>query len=147
MFTGIVTHRARLLDVESFGDDCRLHFTTDPQFLEDCVTGDSIAVSGVCLTALNPAEDRFSADVSAETLSVTPLGLLEPGARLNLERPLRANGRFDGHFVTGHVDGVTTLARRVEEARSTRMVFETPRSLSRFIAAKGSLCLDGVSLT
>lgn len=147
MFTGIVTHAATLLDVRDQGGDSRMVFRTDPGFLGDCREGDSIAVSGVCLTAVIISGDEFEADVSLETLRCTTMGQWKPGQRVNLERPMRADGRFDGHMVSGHVDGTALLVSVHSEARSNALTFEVAQGLSRFIAEKGSVCLDGVSLT
>lgn len=147
MFTGIVTHKAKLLHIEARGGDFRLTFETGPGLLDDCREGDSIAVSGVCLTVVEPSGLRFRADVSVETLNCTTIGQWQPGQRVNLERPMRADGRFDGHMVSGHVDGTASLVSRESQARSEALTFEVAADLSRFIAEKGSVCLDGVSLT
>ena len=109
--------------------------------------GDSIAVNGVCLTVTEVGSGRFSADISSETLSVTTLGELDRGSKVNLEPALRAGDPLGGHLVTGHVDGIGRLISRHNDARSVRMEFEAPGDLYRFIAAKGSICVDGVSLT
>jgi riboflavin synthase len=109
--------------------------------------GGSIAVNGVCLTAIAVTEGRFTADVSAETLAVTTLGQLTPGAKVNLEPPLKAGDPLDGHIVTGHVDGVGKVVSLTPDGRSTRLAIEVPAGLARYIAAKGSVAVDGVSLT
>ena len=109
--------------------------------------GDSISVSGVCLTVTEFSPEGFLADVSAETLSVTTLGRLAPGATVNLEPSLRLQTGLGGHLVSGHVDGVGTLVERHVEARSVRMRFAFPPGLARYLAVKGSVCVDGISLT
>jgi riboflavin synthase len=109
--------------------------------------GDSISVSGVCLTMLEPDETGFSADLSVETLEKTSLGDRHTGDSINLELAMRASDRLGGHLVSGHVDGLAELVSRTEDARSERFLFKTSRGLARYIAPKGSACLDGVSLT
>jgi riboflavin synthase len=109
--------------------------------------GGSVAVNGVCLTAITASPERFTADVSAETLAVTTFGRLVPGTRVNLEPPLRAGDPLDGHIVTGHVDGVAEVVGVEPAGRSQRLVIEVPERLSRYLAAKGSVAVDGVSLT
>lgn len=109
--------------------------------------GDSVCVQGVCLTVTQLDGTRFSADVSRETLAKTTLGTLKGGTRVNLEPSLRAGDPLGGHLVSGHVDAVGTLAGLAEEARSRRLQFELPEELMRFVAQKGSICIDGVSLT
>jgi riboflavin synthase len=109
--------------------------------------GDSVCVQGVCLTVTRLDGTRFCADVSRETLAKTTLGALKHGARVNLEPSLRAGDPLGGHLVSGHVDAVGTLADVAEEARSRRLQFELPEGLMRFVAPKGSICIDGVSLT
>ena len=111
------------------------------------VDGDSICVSGCCLTALEVAPRGFAADVSRETLSLTTLGGLQAGSKVNLEPSLRAGDSLGGHLVSGHVDGVGELVALHEDARSVRMRFRCPPGLSRYVARKGSIAIDGVSLT
>lgn len=149
MFTGIVTHRGHLAAVEPSGVDQRMTFELEAGALGDAAEGDSMCVSGACLTmlAIDATAGRFSADVSAETLDKTILGNLEPGDPVNLEPALRAADRLGGHLVSGHVDGVGHLVDRSPDGRSERFRFEVPASLARYIAAKGSVCIDGVSLT
>jgi riboflavin synthase len=149
MFTGIVTHRGHLLGVEASGVDQRMTFGLEADALRDAAEGDSMCVSGACLTmlAIDAAVGRFSADVSAETLDKTILGSLAPGDPVNLEPALRAADRLGGHLVSGHVDGVGRLVDRGPDGRSERFRFEVPSNLARYIAAKGSVCIDGVSLT
>lgn len=147
MFTGIVTGQGRLLDKAPIGGDRRLRIDCGSQSLDGCRTGDSICVSGVCLTMLEPADGCFQADVSQETLGLTTLGELAVGDAVNLELALRADDRLGGHLVTGHVDGVATMVSRHADARAERLAFEVPAPLARYVARKGSVCLDGVSLT
>jgi len=147
MFTGIVAATGRILTRESFEGDLRIRFEVPPALMAGCKIGDSISISGVCLTMLEPDATGFSADLSAETLDKTSLGNRRPGDRVNLELAMRASDRFGGHVVSGHVDGLASLVSRAADARSERFLFETDRSLARYIAPKGSVCLDGVSLT
>jgi riboflavin synthase len=147
MFTGIVAATGKILTRESFGGDLRIRFEVPPELMADSKIGDSISISGVCLTMLEPDATGFSADLSAETLDKTSLGRRRPGDRVNLELAMRATDRFGGHIVSGHVDGLASLVSRRVDARSERFMFETDRSLARYIAPKGSVSLDGVSLT
>lgn len=147
MFTGIVAATGKLLTRKSYNEDLRIRFEVPAALMEGCKVGDSISISGVCLTMLEPDTTGFSADLSAETLDKTSLGKRETGDSVNLELAMRASDRLGGHMVSGHVDGLATLVSRFEDGRSERFVFETDHSLARFIASKGSVCLDGVSLT
>lgn len=147
MFTGIVSTTGTLKKKALIGGDCRLRIEANNLNLESLTVGDSISVSGVCLTMLDPDRAGFSADVSQETLSLTTLGQLEPGQAVNLELALSLDARLGGHLVTGHVDGKARLVSRQEDARAERFEFEVPTSLARYIARKGSACIDGVSLT
>ena len=127
--------------------DVRLRILTGGMDLSDASEGQSIAVNGVCLTALDLAEHAFSADVSVETLNVTTLGGLEPGDPVNLESSLRAGEPLGGHLVTGHVDAVAQVLSSSPEARSWRVDIALPQRLAPLVAAKGSIAVDGVSLT
>ena len=147
MFTGIIECIGQLRASEVRGGDRRMVFTCESLDLGDVRRGDSIAVSGVCLTALDVGTDEFAADVSRETLALTTLGSLLPGAPVNLEKALRLNDRLGGHLVSGHVDGLGQVIDIQPDARSQRWTFEVPASLARYIASKGSICIDGVSLT
>lgn len=155
MFTGIVTYRGRLLASEVSDMDRRMTFEVEVAALRDATEGDSMCVSGACLTMLDietpndPVNElgRFSADVSLETLDKTILGDLAVGAQVNLEPALRAADRLGGHLVSGHVDGCGVLLSREPEGRAERWLFEVPDELRRYIAAKGSVCINGVSLT
>ena len=147
MFTGIIQSIGQLLSSEERGGDRRMVFHVGALALDDVRQGDSIAVAGVCLTALDLTEDSFAADVSRETLGLTNLGAHEPGAPVNLEKALRLSDRLGGHLVSGHVDGLGRVIDIHGDARSQRWTFEVPATLARYIASKGSICIDGVSLT
>lgn len=147
MFTGIVQALGEVREVNPRGGDVELVFGTGALNLAGAVVGDSICVSGVCLTATRLAAGAFAADVSRETLECTTLGGLVPGAAVNLEPALRAGQPLGGHYVTGHVDAVARVVDLHEEARSCRVRFAVPAGLARYIASKGSVTLDGVSLT
>jgi riboflavin synthase len=147
MFTGIVQSVGRIVRLEPRGGDVRLHVDTADLDLADVQLGDSIAVSGVCLTAVTLDARGFSADVSNETLSLTTLGQLKTGDPVNLEKALRLADRLGGHLVSGHVDGLGKVVSIVPDGRSQRWTFEVPPALARYIAAKGSVCIDGTSLT
>jgi len=147
MFTGLVQALGRVCGVLDDGDDRTL--VVDIAELETGTVriGDSVALNGVCLTVTRREGPRAWFDVSAETLSCTLLGEARVGDRINLEPALRADSRLGGHFVTGHVDAVGTLLEKTDDARSVRMRFAAPAVLSRYIAEKGSVTIDGVSLT
>ncbi|QFY43338.1 riboflavin synthase [Candidatus Methylospira mobilis] len=147
MFTGIIQAVGRLAGMDSTGGDSRLTIETGLLPLNDAKLGDSIAVNGVCLTAVALGAQYFAADVSRETLSCTTLGEWKPGQAVNLELALTPSTRLGGHIVSGHVDGVGEVLTRSSDARSVRFVLAAPASLARYLAAKGSICVDGVSLT
>ena len=147
MFTGIVETMGTLVSRTDMGGDSRLVIDTGTLSLANCRTGDSISVSGACLTMLDPLENSFAADVSQETLSLTILGGLREGGNVNLELAMGVHDRMGGHLVTGHVDGLGRLVSRHEDARAERFEFEVPKSLAKYIARKGSVCISGVSLT
>ncbi len=147
MFTGIIQAIGRVKSLEDRGGDVRLAINTGKLDLTDVQPGDSIAVNGVCLTAVELPGDGFTADVSRETLSLTSLGDLQPGSPVNLEKALTLATRLGGHLVSGHVDGLGTVAERREDARSVRFTIEAPDELARYIAHKGSITVDGTSLT
>jgi riboflavin synthase len=147
MFTGIINAVGEIARAQTRGGDMRLAIHAGKLDLTDVAIGDSICVAGVCLTAVAIEATQFSADVSVETLSCTTLATLQVGDRVNLEKSLRLADRLGGHLVSGHVDGVGRVVAVEPEARSQRWRFEVPEELSRYIAAKGSVCIDGVSLT
>jgi riboflavin synthase len=147
MFTGIVAALGTVVAVRRRDGDVELEIDAGELPLGDARLGDSIAVSGACLTATRLGGSRFAADVSNETLAKTTLGALAAGSRVNLERALRAGDALGGHYVTGHVDGLARLVELRDDARSLRLVFEVGAPLARYIAPKGSVTLEGVSLT
>jgi riboflavin synthase len=147
MFTGIVQGVGTVRAIELRGGDVTVVFDTGCITLDDVEPGGSIAVNGVCLTATAFDRTSFTADVSRETLSLTTLRDWQVGARVNLEKALLAGQPLGGHYVTGHVDGVGEVVARHDDARSVRMVFRVPPGLARYVARKGSICIDGVSLT
>jgi riboflavin synthase len=147
MFTGIVTAVGVVLEIRPAGGDFRILIATDILQEAPAREGESVSVSGVCLTMLQPGDHGFTADVSAETLSVTTLGSVKAGHKLNLELAMSLADRLGGHLVTGHVDGVACLLKREPDGRAQRFDFEAPEALVRYIARKGSVCIDGVSLT
>ena len=147
MFTGIVQDMGRIVALEPRAGDVRLRVAVERLPLDAVRSGDSIAVSGVCLTVVEHDAGGFAADVSNETLSLTTLGDLAPGSRVNLEPALRAGDPLGGHLVSGHVDGVGRVVSLAQDARSWRIRFETPPDLARYVARKGSIAIDGVSLT
>jgi riboflavin synthase len=147
MFTGIVQATGEIRRIDRRGGDVRLQIGTGKLPLDDVKRGDSIATSGVCLTVVEQGKDWFGADVSLETLSLTTLGALANGSRVNLEKSLGVSDRLGGHIVSGHVDGVGEVVSLVPDARSWRYRMRAPAPLARYIARKGSICVDGVSLT
>ncbi|MGC9238671.1 MAG: riboflavin synthase [Acidithiobacillus sp.] len=147
MFTGIVQALGRLRQKQAQGGDYRMVFDAGTLDLGDVALGDSIAVSGVCLTAVVLAAPTFAVDVSRETLERSILGDLDIGAVVNLEKALRLSDRLGGHLVAGHVDGVGTVREAVPSGRSIVFRISAPSELRRYIAAKGSICVDGISLT
>jgi len=147
MFTGIVRDVGRVVSRETRGGDDRLVIAFDRLDPSGINIGDSICVQGCCLTAIELRDRTFAADVSRETLSLTTLGDLKPGSPVNLEPSLRAGDPLGGHLVSGHVDGIGEIRALSGDARSTRIEISVPRPLSRYIARKGSVAIDGVSLT
>jgi riboflavin synthase len=147
MFTGIVQDVGRIVSRETRGGDARLVISFDRLDPSGISVGDSICVQGCCLTAVELQDRTFTADASRETLSLTTLGDLGPGSPVNLEPSLRAGDPLGGHLVSGHVDGIGEIAAMSGDARSTRMEISVPPALARYIARKGSVAIDGVSLT
>ncbi|MET0616748.1 MAG: riboflavin synthase [Luteibacter sp.] len=147
MFTGIIQAVGRIARLEPRGGDVRLVVDTAPLDMTDVALGDSIAVSGVCLTVIDFDAKSFAADVSNETLAHTTLGKHKAGDPVNLEKALRLADRLGGHLVSGHVDGTGKVVSVVPDGRSQRWTFEVEAGLSRYIAHKGSVCIDGTSLT
>jgi len=147
MFTGIIESIGKIAKMEKRGGDVRLHIATGKLDLSDVALGDSIAVNGVCLTAVVLPGDGFVADVSNETLSLTSLGQLSTGSPVNLEKALTMSTRLGGHLVSGHVDGLGEVVAKSEDARSIRFTVKAPDELAKYIAHKGSITVDGTSLT
>ncbi len=147
MFTGIIQLVGRIAAIEGGGQDIRLRIETGKLPLDSVALGDSIATSGVCLTVTELPGDGYWADVSPETLSLTTLGQKSVGDAVNLEPSLTLNTPLGGHLVSGHVDGVGRIDSIVEDARFWRVSVEAPANLARYIAVKGSICVDGTSLT
>lgn len=146
MFTGIIKARGRITAINKRGD-VRLTVASSGLPWSDYEPGESIAVNGVCLTAVAFHDDGFDTDVSIETLNVTGLGNLGVGSPVNLEPAISLGERLGGHLVSGHVDCTGTVTSRAADARSIRLTIEIPEGFSRYVAKKGSVCVDGVSLT
>ena len=147
MFTGIIQAVGTVVALQPGGGDLRLRINTGKLPLDDVALGDSICTNGVCLTVIELPGDGYWADVSVETLNFTTLGKLGPGARVNLEKALTLATRLGGHLVSGHVDGLGVVIERHDDARSVRFTIEAPADLARYIAHKGSITVDGTSLT
>ena len=147
MFSGIVQTVGKIAALQPRGGDVRLVVDAADLGVENIALGDSICVSGCCLTVVEIDAPRLAFDVSNETLACTSLGALPVGAGVNLEKALRLADRLDGHLVSGHVDGVGRVVAVEADARSQRWTFEVPAELAKYIAGKGSICVDGTSLT
>ncbi|MCP5091369.1 MAG: riboflavin synthase [Gammaproteobacteria bacterium] len=147
MFTGIIKGKGRIAAMNRSGGDVRLSVNSPDLPWSDYEVGESISVNGVCLTAVSLNDDGFETDVSVETLDVTGLGGLGVGSTVNLEPAISLGERLGGHLVSGHVDCTGTVTSRAADARSVRLAIEIPREYARYVAKKGSVCLDGVSLT
>jgi len=147
MFTGIIEAVGTVSLKQPKGGDLKVRIATGKLDLADVKLGDSIAVNGVCLTVINLHDDGFSADISNETIAHTRWTSIQVGEAVNLEKAMQATSRFGGHIVSGHVDGIGRVVSRVEDARSIRFSIEAPESLAKYIAHKGSITVDGVSLT
>ena len=147
MFTGIIQAKGKIAEQQPSGGDMRLRIATGKLDLTDVMLGDSIAVNGTCLTVVTLLTDGFWADVSGETLQYTSLGNLKPMSEVNLEKAMTPTARFGGHIVSGHVDGLGVIKTISQDARSWRFWIEAPAELAKYIAHKGSITVDGVSLT
>jgi riboflavin synthase len=147
MFTGIIATIGKIESVQAKGGDIRLQVATQKLDLSDVKLGDSIANNGVCLTVIAMSQGSLSFDVSRESLDRTSLGAVKAGSEVNLEKALAVGDRLGGHFVSGHVDGLGKVISKQESARSVQFRFEVPLGLERYIAEKGSICIDGTSLT
>lgn len=147
MFTGIIQAVGQIGAMESKGGDVRLYVKTGSLDLNDVALGDSIATNGVCLTVIELPGDGFWADVSRESIDRTCFRFLKTGASVNLEKSLTPETRMGGHLVTGHVDGLGEVISRHDDARSVKFTIRAPANLAKYIAEKGSICIDGTSLT
>ena len=147
MFTGIIISTGRVISLVEKGGDVEVEIDAAALDLKRIAVGDSVSVQGACLTVTRQVDTRFYADVSRETLAKTTLGARPAGSRVNLEPSLRAGDALGGHWVSGHVDAVGNVRGLVQDARSRRLEFELPAPVMRFVAPKGSICVDGVSLT
>ena len=147
MFTGIIQSKGSIKEIFSSSDGARLKINTNALDLTDTNVGDSIAVDGVCLTVTELTESSFTADVSNETLTCTTFSALKQGKNVNLERSLRVNQGIDGHLVSGHVDGIGAVNSIEKDGDSVRIKIEVQGDIIKYIAKKGSICINGVSLT
>ena len=147
MFTGIILAIGKIAAIDRRAGDCRLKIDTANLSLNDVLLGDSIAVNGVCLTAVELGEHFFYADVSNETLSRTILNTSTVGTSVNLELALTPSTRMGGHIVSGHVDGIGFVTEKKDDGRSFRFTLKAPDNLAKYIAEKGSICINGISLT
>jgi len=147
MFTGIIEAVGQIKKIEAVGGDMRLYVDVGNLDMADVQLGDSIAVNGVCLTAIEFDKQYFAADVSNETITLTSLKGLKPGSEVNLEKALLPTTRLGGHLVSGHVDGLGEVLSIKEESRSIQLIIKAPEELKHYIAMKGSICIDGTSLT
>ncbi len=147
MFTGIIQAEGEIAKIEPRDGDCRVTIKVGKLDMSDVQIGDSIAANGICLTAIEFDEQHYVADVSGETLKVANAGDWEVGTPVNLEKALTLQDRLGGHLVSGHIDGVGTVKSIAQDARSWRYEIEAPLEICKYIAAKGSICMNGVSLT
>ena len=147
MFTGIISAIGDITNLEERAGDARLTIRTGNLSLTDVQLGDSIACNGACLTVIELTSQGFVADVSVETLNLTTIGNWQTGSRINLEKAMRATDRLGGHIVSGHIDGIGEVVALEEDARSWRFRIRVPREIAKYIAHKGSITLDGTSLT
>jgi len=147
MFTGIILAVGKIAAVQPKGGDYRLKIETGKLAIDDAALGDSIAVNGVCLTAVELGSNYFCADVSNETIARTSLKNAQAGTGVNLELALTPSTRMGGHIVSGHVDGLGVVISKQQDGRSFRFKFKAPDNIAKYIAEKGSICINGVSLT
>ena len=147
MFTGIISAIGEIAELEHRQGDVRISIHAPELGFDDVQLGDSIACNGVCLTAVELADQGFIADVSVETLSLTTIEHWQVDTRINLEKAMQASDRFGGHIVSGHVDGIGEVVSLHEDARSWRFTIKAPTNLAKYIAQKGSITVDGTSLT
>lgn len=146
MFTGLIEEVGKVVEIAKGAVSSKLTISTN-EIMADVKLGDSIAVNGVCLTASSLTKSTFTADVMAETLRRSSLGTLKTGSAVNLERAMRADGRFGGHIVSGHIDGVGTVTNMQREDNAVWVTVKAPETLLRYIVEKGSIAIDGISLT
>ena len=147
MFTGIIETVGEVVAKELREGDVKLTLNADESYLEAVMLGDRIACNGVCLTVVDRTSNQFMLDVSVETLSLTTIGDWDVGSKVNLEQAMIASSRFGGHIVSGHIDRIGEIIDITEDARSWRMTVRVPKNIRQYIAKKGSICVDGVSLT
>jgi len=147
MFTGIIQSVGKIATIENKGEDLSLFVNVGKLPMDNVELGDSIAVNGVCLTVVNKSDAGFAADVSGESINRTTVGQLTIGSRVNLEMALTLQTPLGGHLVSGHVDGVGTVSQRSTQGRSERFKIVAPDAIAKYIAEKGSICVDGISLT
>ena len=147
MFTGIIQSIGKIISITVGSVDTRLSVNVGNMPFDDVEMGESISINGACMTVVAFDKNSFSVDVSKESLAMTTLGRLKTGSTVNLERAMRLSDRLGGHLVSGHVDGVGQITQRVTEGRSVRFGIRVPDELAKYIAHKGSVCIDGVSLT
>ena len=147
MFTGIIEATGKLKSLQQVKKDWKLVVDTGKLDLTDVVIGDSIAVNGCCLTVTELDQSGFAADVSLETIQCTTFSELGVGSRVNLEKAMRADSRFGGHIVSGHVDGIGKVVNMAPDGNSTKITLSAPSTIAKYIAGKGSVCVDGTSLT
>ena len=147
MFSGIIEAQGEITDISLDGDSARMTIAAGNLSMDDVQLGDSISCSGACLTVVDFDAKSFSVDVSSETLKLTTLGGLKAGSAVNLEKALLVSARLGGHIVTGHIDGVSKVLEKEQLDEYVRFSVEAPSELSKYIAKKGSVCVDGISLT
>ena len=147
MFTGVIQTIGNISKIESNDSDSRIVFKVEKFILDDMKIGDSISVNGVCLSVIEKKEDTFSVDVSNETMRLTTFSVLKPNNNVNLEKAMILLDRINGHFVSGHIDGTGIIKEKKKEGRSTFFLIEFPYDLKKFVSRKGSISVDGVSLT
>ena len=147
MFTGIIEALGKITTIDAHDADLSIRIETDTLFLNDVQLGDSIACNGVCLTVVEVSANTFYVDVSGESIALTTIGNWHVGDSLNLEKALTPQQRMGGHLVSGHVDGVGEVISRTSDGRSEQFIFRAPKNLAKYIAVKGSITIDGTSLT
>jgi len=147
MFTGIIQTIGKISKIESNDSNSHIVFEVEKFILDDIRIGDSISVNGVCLSVIKKTEDTFSVDVSNETMRLTTFSVLKVNNNVNLEKAMILSDRINGHFVSGHIDGTGIIKEKKKEGRSTFFLIEFPQDLKKFVSKKGSISIDGVSLT